>query len=123
MLLLVRIEDGAEVLVHSAELNTPVTALGWSAGRQSACLCVRGQRGWCRRSGLESAKLDQHRSAIDNDHLAGAEILAHQVEIGFGDIVHLADASDRQPCAGIPIHRLAIMFAHRAPKWRADHAG
>jgi WD40 repeat protein len=30
LVLLVRLEDGAEVLVHSPDLDTPVTALGWS---------------------------------------------------------------------------------------------
>jgi WD40 repeat protein len=31
LVLLVRLDDGAEVLVHPADLDTPVTALGWSA--------------------------------------------------------------------------------------------
>lgn len=30
LVLLVRLEDGAEVLVHASDLDTPVTALGWS---------------------------------------------------------------------------------------------
>ncbi len=40
LVLLVRLGDGAEVLVHPPELDTPVTALGWSAdGAQLAFAC------------------------------------------------------------------------------------
>ena len=38
--MLVRLEDGAEVLVHPPELDTPVTALAWNAdGTQLAFAC------------------------------------------------------------------------------------
>jgi len=38
--LLVRLDDGAEVLVHSSDLNTPVTALAWSSdGLRLAFAC------------------------------------------------------------------------------------
>jgi hypothetical protein len=40
MILLVRLDDGAEVLAHAADLDTPVTALAWSAdGNQLAFAC------------------------------------------------------------------------------------
>ena len=40
MVLIVRLEDGAEVLVHSPELDTPVTALAWSRdGMRLAFAC------------------------------------------------------------------------------------
>ncbi len=40
MVLLVRLDDGAEVLVHPPELDTPVTALGWSPdGNRLAFAC------------------------------------------------------------------------------------
>ncbi|MGD9921220.1 MAG: WD40 repeat domain-containing protein [Pseudorhodoplanes sp.] len=40
LLLLVRLDDGAEVLAHASDLDTPVTALAWSGdGRQLAFAC------------------------------------------------------------------------------------
>ncbi|HWV54338.1 WD40 repeat domain-containing protein [Pseudorhodoplanes sp.] len=40
LVLLVRLDDGAEVLVHSSDLDTPVTALAWSAdGLRLAFAC------------------------------------------------------------------------------------
>ena len=47
LVLLVRLDDGAEVLVHSPELDTPVTALAWSAdGLQLAFACEDRLRAW-----------------------------------------------------------------------------
>ncbi len=40
LVLLVRLDDGAEILVHSSDLDTPVTALGWSGdGLRLAFAC------------------------------------------------------------------------------------
>jgi WD40 repeat protein len=40
LVLLVRLDDGAEVLVHSSDLDTPVSALAWSAdGLRLAFAC------------------------------------------------------------------------------------
>jgi hypothetical protein len=40
LVLLVRLDDGAEVLVHPPELDVPVTALGWNpSGTQLAFAC------------------------------------------------------------------------------------
>jgi hypothetical protein len=35
------------------------------------------------------------RAAVDDDGLAGAEAGLHQIQIGFGDILRLADPPDR----------------------------
>jgi hypothetical protein len=47
MLLLVRLDDGAEILVHRPE-DSPVSALGWDAvGGRLAFGCENGEAGVC----------------------------------------------------------------------------
>src|SRR3954447_2828145 len=65
----------------------------------------------------------QDGAAVHHQDLAGAVGLAHQVEVGVGDLGRLADAADR--CAGryAAVERLAVGLRHLGPERRAHHAG
>jgi uncharacterized membrane protein YraQ (UPF0718 family) len=66
---------------------------------------------------------DQRGAAIDDDHLAGAVAFPHQIQIGVGDILALADATDRKALRNVSIQGVTIGFAHVVPQFRPDHAG
>ena len=68
-------------------------------------------------------RLDQHGAAIDDDHLAAAVAFAHQVDVGLGEIVGLADTTDWKFPPDVAVHRLTIGLGHVAPQLRLDHAG
>jgi hypothetical protein len=65
----------------------------------------------------------EHAAAIDSQHLAGAVGLPHQIKIGFGDLLDLADMSDGKLRCGLTIERVAIGCCHISPERALHHAG
>src|SRR5207248_230423 len=78
---------------------------------------------WCRHAICCEAASHQRGAAIDDQDLASAEALAHQVEIGFGNLRGFADMADRQPGRDLPVERLAIRLRHGSPERRLHRAG
>src|SRR6185437_1374361 len=64
----------------------------------------------------------QHGAAVHHGDLASAEAPAHQVEVGSGNVLRLADATDRQDRADVTVERLAIARAHLPPQRCVHHA-
>src|SRR5271169_4442061 len=62
------------------------------------------------------------RTAVDNDGLAGAEAGLHQIEVGFGDILRLADPADREAGADTLECRQSLGFRQSMPKLGVDRA-
>jgi hypothetical protein len=56
-------------------------------------------RFWCLRSNLTEA-LNKSAPTVDDDHGAGTEAFAHEIEIGFRKIFGLPDSADGQRLAG-----------------------
>ena len=57
-------------------------------------------RFWCLRSNLTEAALNKSAPTVDDDHGAGTEAFAHEIEIGFCKILRLPDSANGQPLAG-----------------------
>jgi hypothetical protein len=57
-------------------------------------------RFWCLRSNLTEAALNKSAPTVDDDHGAGTEAFAHEIEIGFRKIFGLPDSADGQRLAG-----------------------
>ena len=67
-----------------------------------------------------TALLNQDRTPIDHNRLAGAEFFLHQKQVGLGDIISFADSPHRQALAHAFIELLPFRWAHVLPQVRAD---
>src|SRR5271165_7494579 len=66
---------------------------------------------------------DQQGATVDHDHLASAVAFPHQIEISVGEIIRLADTTDRKALRNVSIQGVTIGFGHVVPQFRPDYAG
>src|SRR5271166_4462465 len=62
-------------------------------------------------------------ATIDHDHMAGAVAFPHQIDVSMGEILWLADTTDRKALRNVSIQGVTIGFGHVVPQLRPDHAG
>src|SRR3954447_14414641 len=65
----------------------------------------------------------QDGAAVHHQDLTGAVGLAHQVEVGLGDLGGIADVADRRAGRDAAVERLAVGLCHLGPERRAHPAG
>jgi hypothetical protein len=89
-----RVTDSRRQIVHKAQGFNPGT-------RPKPDASCRGARSIGRFvQNLTEAALNESAPTVDDDHGAGTEAFAHQIEIGFRKIFRLPDPADGQRLAG-----------------------
>lgn len=89
-----------------------------SPGSSASCLGVQISRARKSRNGS-----GQHRTSIDWEHGTGDEAVAHQVEVGRGDLIGLAHRLGQRPLGQRGEQRRPTFLRDRVPQWRADRSG
>ena len=65
--------------------------------------------------GSGATELHKHGAAVDDENLAGAVALPHQIDVRFGNLGILADVPDGQPVASLLEERFPGRLGHRCP--------
>ena len=88
----------------SEVLPLPLPEPGSPTGSQ---ISLTTEKPRVRSSAVPRRPSHKRTAAIDSQHLTGAVALPHQIKIGFGNLLDLADMSDGKLRCGLMIERVA----------------